>query len=195
MRTLIGIKKIDAFPCYDITVENDECFELGNTIIAHNSMYPSDVVGGGTAVTYLAQQIFIISRSQEKEGTEVTGYKFTITINKSRFVAEKSKVSFQVNQKTGINKYSGLLDLALESGHVIKPSNGWYSRVIDGTPEETKQRLKQTNTATFWDLILKDPSFNNWIKNKFKLNSNLQLTNEDDYDDDETGIASETEEE
>lgn len=168
-------KYVGCEPVYDITVKDVNHYVLENGVVTHN-----------TAVTYMSNQIFIISRTQEKEGTEITGWKFTITINKSRFVTEKSKVSFQVNQKNGINKYSGLLDLALESGHIIKPSNGWYSRVIDGTPEETKHRLKQTNTGTFWDLILKDPTFNDWIKKKFQLNSNLQLTQEDNYDDDET---------
>lgn len=168
-----------------LTIKDIPCIII-NHVYASMQMYSAAVVGGGTAVTYMSNQIFIISRSQEKEGTEITGWKFTITINKSRFVVEKSKVSFQVSQKNGINKYSGLLELALESGHVIKPSNGWYSRVIDGAPEETKHRLKQTNTGTFWDLILKDPTFNDWIKKKFQLNSNLQLTQEDNYNDDET---------
>jgi hypothetical protein len=131
--------------------------------------------------------MFIISRSKEKEGNEISGYKFTITIEKSRFVVEKSKLPFQVSKENGFMKFSGLLDLALEAGVVVKPSNGWYSRVNDdGTIEESKHRLKQTNNSDFWKPILANPFFESWIKKKFQLNSNLQITEDNINDDEET---------
>ena len=36
-------------------------------------LYPKDIVGGGTGSYYSADNIFIIGRQQEKDGTEVTG--------------------------------------------------------------------------------------------------------------------------
>ena len=39
-------------------------------------LYPKDVVGGGTGSYYSADNIFILGRQQEKEGTEVVGYNF-----------------------------------------------------------------------------------------------------------------------
>ena len=92
-------------------------------------LYPKDIVGGGTGSYYSADNIFIIGRQQEKEGTETIGYHFIINVEKSRYVKEKSKIPVSVMFDGGISKWSGLLDLALESGHVIKPSNGWYSKV------------------------------------------------------------------
>lgn len=50
MRKLVGIKIVDPFPIYDITVENDHCFELDNGIIAHNSLYPKQIISGGCLV-------------------------------------------------------------------------------------------------------------------------------------------------
>ena len=47
MKKLKSIREIDAFPLYDITVANDHCFELFNNIIAHNSLFPRDIVSGG----------------------------------------------------------------------------------------------------------------------------------------------------
>ena len=38
-------------------------------------MFPKDIVGGGTGSYYSADNIFIIGRQQEKDGTEITGYK------------------------------------------------------------------------------------------------------------------------
>ena len=85
-------------------------------------MFPKDIVGGGTGSYYSADNIYIIGRQQEKEGTEIVGYNFIINVEKSRYVREKSKIPISVSFDGGISKYSGLLDLALESGHVVKPS-------------------------------------------------------------------------
>jgi RecA/RadA recombinase len=54
-------------------------------------LYAKDVVGGGTGSYYAADNIFILDRQQEKEGTEVVGYNFIINVEKSRYVREKSK--------------------------------------------------------------------------------------------------------
>ena len=59
-------------------------------------MFPKDIVGGGTGSYYSADNIFIIGRQQEKEGTEVIGYNFIINVEKSRYVKEKSKIPVTV---------------------------------------------------------------------------------------------------
>ena len=92
-------------------------------------MFPKDIVGGGTGSYYSADNIFILGRQQEKDGTEVTGYNFIINVEKSRYVKEKSKIPVSVSFDGGISKWSGLLDLALESGHVVKPKVGWYQKL------------------------------------------------------------------
>jgi len=92
-------------------------------------MFPKDIVGGGTGSYYSADNIYIIGRQQEKDGTEIVGYNFIINVEKSRYVKEKSKIPISVSFDGGISKYSGLLDLAIESGHVVKPTNGWYAKV------------------------------------------------------------------
>ena len=85
-----------------------------------------------------ADNIFILGRQQEKEGTELVGYNFIINVEKSRYVREKSKIPITVSFDGGISRWSGLLDIALESGHVVKPSNGWYSRQDENGVEDTK---------------------------------------------------------
>ena len=134
-------------------------------------MSPKDIVGGGTGSYYSADNIFIIGRQQEKEGTEIVGYNFIINVEKSRYVKEKSKIPVTVSFDGGISKWSGLLDIALESGHIIKPSNGWYSKVDmeTGEVEDQKFREKDTNTRDFWMPILKQESFQNFIKNKYQV--------------------------
>jgi len=134
-------------------------------------LYPKDIVGGGTGSYYSADNIFILGRQQEKEGTEIVGYNFIINVEKSRYVKEKSRIPVSVSFDGGLSKWSGLLDVALESGHVIKPSNGWYSKVDKetGEVEDKKWRIKDTDSKEFWLPILTSKSFYDYIKNKYSM--------------------------
>ena len=128
-------------------------------------MFPKAIVGGGTGSYYSADNIFILGRQQEKEGTEIVGYNFIINVEKSRYVKEKSKIPVSVSFDGGISKFSGLLDLALESGHVTKPKAGWYQKA----GEEKNYREKDTETKEFWLPILKQKSFQDYIKDKYQI--------------------------
>ena len=136
-------------------------------------MFPKDIVGGGTGSYYSADNIFILGRQQEKEGTEVVGYNFIINVEKSRYVKEKSKIPVSVSFTGGISRWSGLLDLALESGNVIKPSNGWYSKVDleTGEVEEKKYREKDTDTKEFWMSIVTSKTFRDFVETKYKVSA------------------------
>jgi RecA/RadA recombinase len=146
-------------------------------------MFPKAIVGGGTGAYYSADNIFILGRQQEKEGTEVVGYNFIINVEKSRYVREKSKIPVSVSFDGGISKWSGLLDLALESGHVIKPSNGWYSKVDmeTGVVEDKKYRIKDTDTKDFWLPLLTQKSFYEFVKTKYSVGQ-IEMVQSDDLD-------------
>jgi RecA/RadA recombinase len=131
-------------------------------------LYPKDIVSGGTGIYYSADNIFIIGRQQEKNSEGLTGYNFIINVEKSRFVREKSKIPVEVSFEGGISKWSGLLEVALQSGHVVKPSNGWYQKVGD----EKKYREADTNTRDFWIPILQDKTFQTWIKEHYSISNN-----------------------
>ena len=130
-------------------------------------MFPKDIVSGGTGIYYSADNIFIIGRQQEKDADGLTGYNFIINVEKSRFVREKSKIPVEVSFEGGISAWSGLLDVALESGHVVKPQNGWYQK----KGEEKKYRQNDTYTREFWMPILKDASFQDWIKQNYAIST------------------------
>lgn len=136
-------------------------------------LYPKDIVSGGTGVYYSADNIFIIGRQQEKEGTDLVGYNFIINIEKSRYVREKSKIPVEVSFDGGISKWSGLLDTAINGGFVFKPSNGWYQKKNDDTM--TKYRLKDTYTKDFWMPILTDSAFSEYISKTYMISSSSLL--------------------
>jgi len=138
-------------------------------------LYPKDIVGGGTGSYYSADNIYILGRQQEKDGTDLIGYNFIINVEKSRYVREKAKIPVTVRFDGGISRYSGLLDMALESGHVAKPNVGWYAKVNreTGEIENKKWRIADTESAEFWDSILADPTFKEWIRNNYQFSSAL----------------------
>ena len=159
-------------------------------------MFPKDIVGGGTGSYYSADNIFIIGRQQEKEGTEVVGYNFIINVEKSRYVKEKSKIPVSVSFDGGISRWSGLLDIALDGGFVVKPSNGWYSKVDDdGVIEDKKYRIKETDTSTFWTPILKSKKFQKFVTDKYQIASGeiMQGGSENLFDEVETMNGTENE--
>ena len=128
-------------------------------------MYPKDIVGGGTGSYYSADNIFIIGRQQEKEGTDIVGYNFIINVEKSRYVREKSKIPIEVTYEGGISKWSGLLEVALNGGFVEKPSNGWYQH----KGSEQKYRVKDTYTKDFWLPILAKKEFREYVETTYKI--------------------------
>jgi RecA/RadA recombinase len=146
-------------------------------------LYSKDVVGGGTGSYYSADNIFILGRQQEKEGTELIGYNFIINVEKSRHVREKSKIPITVRHDGGISTWSGLLDMALESGHVIKPSNGWYSRVDeDGVVEDKKFRIKDTDTKDFWAPVIQNKGFQDWVKKTYQVSTGSIMSTDESID-------------
>jgi RecA/RadA recombinase len=136
-------------------------------------MFPKAIVGGGTGSYYSADNIYILGRQQEKDGQDLIGYNFIINVEKSRYVREKARIPVTVRFDGGISKYSGLLDMALESGHVTKPSMGWYAKVDreTGAIDGKKWRIADTECPEFWDSILADESFKEWIRTNYQFSS------------------------
>jgi RecA/RadA recombinase len=133
------------------------------------SLFPKEILSGGTGYYLLAQNVFFISRSQDKNKTtnEIEGWKFNVTVEKSRLVKEKSKIMVEVSYERGINPWSGLLDIALETGHVLNPKQGQYTKKDD----ETVYTQKKTNTRAFWESILQDETFKTAVKDMFTVAS------------------------
>ncbi len=135
-------------------------------------LFPKDVVGGGTGIYYSADNIWIIGRQQDKQGTEIKGYHFVINVDKSRYVKEKSKIPISVSWEGGVQRYSGLLDVALAGGYVVKPSNGWYS--VNG--DEKKVRQADTLQKEFWTPIFEETDFADFIKKQYSIGHEDQVS-------------------
>ena len=148
-------------------------------------MFPKAIVGGGTGIYYSADTIWILGRQQDKDGNEIAGYHFIINVEKSRFVKEKAKIPITVSYEGGINRWSGLLDIALDGGYIAKPSNGWYQVVDKATGELTGSKMRAAdveNNGPFWKKLLTETDLAEFIKNKYSLVSGGSLVSEDEED-------------
>lgn len=147
-------------------------------------MYSKDVVGGGTGSYYSADAIWILGRQQDKDDKtkELEGYHFVINIEKSRYVKEKSKIPITVSFEGGINRWSGLLDIALEGGYLVKPKNGWYA-LVDRTTGEVQEPSKRAadivDNKAFWVKMFTDTDFSKYIEKTYKMSHGAIMGDDD----------------
>lgn len=128
-------------------------------------MFSKDVVGGGTGSYFAADTIWIVGRRQEKVKDELAGYEFVLKVEKSRFVKEGSKFPITVKFDLGIEKYSGLLESAVDAGFVTQPKEGFYLK----KGEKVMVREAKTKNDEFWASILASEEFNEFIRKKYEV--------------------------
>jgi hypothetical protein len=143
-------------------------------------------MSGGEGGRYSANQIIFVSKSQEKDGKELLGYNFKLIAEKSRYVREKSVIPLQVTFENGIQRWSGMFDLAKELEWITMPKSGWYQVCDKTTGEVLYENVRAKDIMyndDFWnDLFAR--GLNDDIKNRFRLSNGAvnPETPEDDYD-------------
>ena len=126
------------------------------------SMFPQKEMGGGSGLKYAASSIIYLSKKKEKEGTEVIGNIIHCKNAKSRLTVENRIVDVRLSYDSGLDRYYGLLDLALASGIFKKSStrielpNGKteFGKTINNNPEkyftdEVMERLEKVVEGYF----------------------------------------------
>ena len=81
------------------------------------SYVPMKEMGGGSGLKYAASTIIYLSKSKEKDGTDVVGNIIKCEAKKSRFTQEGSKVATRLFfDERGLDRYYGLLELGEKYG-------------------------------------------------------------------------------
>lgn len=93
---------------------------------AVGSYVPTKKMGGGSGLDYASSTtIFLSSKKDKDEKTKkVTGVILTAYVEKGRLTTKDIKVETRLNYATGLDRYYGLLDLAVDFGIVTKSSKG-----------------------------------------------------------------------
>lgn len=118
---------------------------------------PPKVISGGSGLIYAADGIMMISKSKDKDGTEIVGNILTVKSYKSRLSRENQEVKLKLSYDTGLDPYYGLSDIAMtggifeKAGPMIRLPDGRkvYGKTIDENPEEvfTKDVLLEIDVA------------------------------------------------
>lgn len=169
------ITPVGRIPVYDLSIKDAKHYVLENGVITHN-----------TGAYYSADNIWIVGRRQDKKGADIQGYHFVIKIEKSRFTREGSKIPISVSFDHGIMKWSGLLEVALESGHVCKVTTQSVARwdIDNNTQIGNSAKVQNTQNAEFWTPILEDPTFQSYIKDRYMIATRQMIENEKEENDD-----------
>lgn len=137
---------------FDITVEKYHNYILENGVITHNS-----------GLKYSASTILYISKSKEKEGTEVAGVILRFKTIKSRNSKENQDVEVRLYyDHRGLDRYYGLLELAEEGGVIERIGNRYE---IDGKKLFKKEILSDPEKYFTQDLLEK---IDEYAQMKFK---------------------------
>jgi len=118
---------------------------------------PTKEISGGSGLKYAASSIAMLGKKKDKDGTDVVGNIIKVTMHKSRFTKEQSKVEVKLSFDKGLDRYYGLLDLA-EKYNVIKKVSTRYEmpdgrkvfgKAINSNPEEyfTDDIMEQLEVA------------------------------------------------
>jgi len=128
-----SITSVGTGDVYDISVEKYENYILENGVVTHNS-----------GLQYASSTIVYLSKSKEKDGTEVVGNIIRAKTQKSRLSKENKDVEIRLYYDSrGLDRYYGLLELG-ELGGMWKNVAGRYE--IDGKKLYAKQILKEPET-------------------------------------------------
>ena len=121
------------------------------------SMFPTKEMGGGSGLKYAASSIVYLSKKKEKDGTEVIGNIIHCKNHKSRLTQENKMVDVRLTYNKGLDKYYGLLDLAIKYGMFKQVSTRielpdgtkQYAKTINNDPEKyfTKDVMELLNEA------------------------------------------------
>jgi RecA/RadA recombinase len=85
-----------------------------HTYDSMGSMFPTKEMGGGSGLKYAASSIIFLSKKKDKDGTEVVGNIVHCKNHKSRLTIENKMVDVRLSYETGLDKYYGLLELAVK---------------------------------------------------------------------------------
>ena len=100
------------------------------------SMFPQKEMGGGSGLKYAASNIVYLSKRKEKDGKEIIGNIIHCKNYKSRLTKENALIDVRLTYKDGLDKYYGLLELAIK--HNIFKSVSTRIELPDGTKQYAK---------------------------------------------------------
>lgn len=110
---------------------------------------PTRVQSGGEGTAYGADHVIFLKKKKDTDKTtkEVRGVIITATNNKSRMTIENKAVETYLNYQAGLDRYYGLLDIALKYGIIKQEGKFWVGP--GGLKASKKEQLEDEGEKYF----------------------------------------------
>ena len=159
---------------------------LGIGLVATNHTYasqdmfdPDDKISGGQGFIYASSIVVAMRKLKLKEDedgnkvTEVNGIRAACKIMKTRYAKPFESVQVKIPYETGMNPYSGLVDLAEAKGLLKKEGNSLVYTSADGEVIKQFRKAWEKNEKNGLDIMMEDIS-NNGEKLASEITTNVE---------------------
>jgi hypothetical protein len=148
-----------------------------HTYASQDMFDPDDKISGGQGFIYASSIVVAMKKMKLKEDedgnkiSEVKGIRAGCKIMKTRYAKPFESVQVKIPYETGMNPYSGLVDLAEGKGMLKKEGNSLVYVTKDGEVIKQFRKAWERNENSGLDRIMEDIS-------KFGENSASEITTE-----------------
>jgi len=148
-----------------------------HTYASQDMFDPDDKISGGQGFIYASSIVVAMKKMKLKEDedgnkiSEVKGIRAGCKIMKTRYAKPFESVQVKIPYETGMNPYSGLVDLAEGKGMLKKEGNSLVYVTKDGEIIKQFRKAWERNENNGLDRIMEDIS-------KFGENSTTEITTE-----------------
>ena len=132
--------------------------KIGVPLIVTNHVYaavgsyiPMNEIAGGSGLKYTASTIAMLTKKKDKDGTDVVGNIIKVNMYKSRLSKENKRVEVKLSYQTGLDRYYGLVELAVKYGIFNKVST--RIELPDGTKTFEKSIYKDAEKYFTEDIL------------------------------------------
>lgn len=147
---------------------------LTNHTYKEMGLFPKTVMSGGTGLQYAASTVVILGKKQDKVSGEVLGNIIPCRLDKGRLTREKSMAETAIRYETGLLRWHGMVDFALDAG--IWEKAGARIKMPDGSSPYVKAIYAEPEKY-FTDDIMK--KIDEYSRTKFMYGSAVHAEDND----------------
>ena len=147
--------------CVNMFGEYDVGMVCTNHSYASQDMFnPDDVISGGQGPIYASSIVLAMRKLKLKEDeqgnktTDVKGIRAQCKIMKTRYNKPFEQVEIKIPYEQGMDPYSGLYDLFVQKGLLVKEGNKWCYTAVDGTQIKQFEKAWQRNEDNCLDRVM-----------------------------------------
>ena len=138
-----------------------------HTYASQDMFDPDDKISGGQGFIYASSIVVAMKKLKLKEDedgnktSEVLGIRSACKVMKTRYAKPFESVQVKIPYSTGMNPYSGLLDLFEKSGLLVKEGNRLSYTTLDGEIIKYFRKGWETNSDGCLDKVMSEYSKRN----------------------------------